>query len=108
MLIFSPMDWFQFLLASLAVWRVTHLLSSEDGPFDLVFRLRKQLGQGFAGKLMDCFYCLSVWVALAVALALGYCWKDILLLWWALSGLACLLERATERPAAPGATYFEE
>ncbi|MCC6462697.1 MAG: DUF1360 domain-containing protein [Saprospiraceae bacterium] len=101
------MDWFEFLLASLAVWRITHLLSQEDGPFDLVFRLRQGLGQSVAGKLMDCFYCLSVWIALFFALALGSGWKNTLLLWWALSGLACLLERATER-TAPGATYFEE
>ena len=49
-------------LAILATWRVTHLLSSEDGPGDVIFHLRAKLGSSFAGKLMDCFYCLSLWV----------------------------------------------
>ena len=97
----------------LAVWRITHLLALEDGPFDAVLRLRRALGDGTLGHLMDCFYCLSLWVALAVALviealdaapALG----ATLLLWPALSGGALLLQRATRHadtapPAAPSA-----
>ena len=47
--------WIRFALAVLATWRVTHLLTSEDGPADLVVRLRARLGEGFAGDLMDCF-----------------------------------------------------
>ena len=30
----------RFVLVSLAVWRVTHLLAEEDGPGDVVVRLR--------------------------------------------------------------------
>lgn len=102
---------FQFTLAVLAVWRLTHLLSKEDGPFDLVFRLRKALGQGFFGHLMDCFYCLSVWIAAPVGVWLGADWKEKLLYWLALSGAACLLEQATAKPekAAPKPpTFFED
>ncbi len=29
------------ILSILATWRLTHLLSKEDGPFDLVFILKK-------------------------------------------------------------------
>ena len=97
----------------LAVWRITHLLALEDGPFDAVLRLRCALGDSGLGHLMDCFYCLSLWVGLAVALgiealdaapALG----ATLLLWPALSGGALLLQRATQHvdsapPAAPSA-----
>ena len=36
--------WLRFVLAALATWRVTHLLSSEDGPADLLYRLRTRLG----------------------------------------------------------------
>jgi hypothetical protein len=92
------MDWFRFLLVALAVWRLTHLFSQEDGPFDLVFKLRKLLGSGFAGQLMDCFYCLSVWIAFPCAFMFGADWKTILLYWWALSGAACLFEQSTHSP----------
>ena len=45
------------------LWRITHLLSAEDGPWDVVIRLRRWTGEGFWGKLLDCFYCLSVWIS---------------------------------------------
>ena len=93
----------------LVVWRITHLLQAEDGPWDIVVRLRRRAGDGFCGKLLDCFYCLSLWVAFPVALGLGHGWADRLLLWPALSGGAILLERATA-PAAQVAppVYYEE
>jgi hypothetical protein len=84
-------------LSVLAVWRVTHLLQAEDGPFDLVFRIRKFVGNGFFGSLMDCFYCLSLWVALPVALYLGNTWVDRLLQWLALSAGAIILQRLTSK-----------
>jgi hypothetical protein len=83
-------------LAVLATWRVTHLLSSEDGPGDLLFHLRAMLGASFAGRLMDCFYCLSLWVAAALAIVVTRHFVDWALVWLALSGAACLLERATQ------------
>ncbi len=86
--------------AVLAVWRVTHLLAEEDGPADLVLRLRAALGDGLAGRMMDCFYCLSVWVAAAFAPFVARRPGELLVAWLALSGAACLLERATREPAA--------
>jgi hypothetical protein len=90
--------WLRFLLAVLATWRVTHLLAREDGPFDIVLRLRASLGHGVLGKLFDCFYCLSVWVAAAITwLAFREPW-DIFLGWLALSGAACLLDQTFQKP----------
>jgi hypothetical protein len=98
-IITGPGFWETFVLAALAVWRVTHLLASEDGPADLVFRLRTKLGSGFFGKLMDCFYCLSLWVAAPFAFIVTRQVAAWLLVWIALSGTACLLERATREPS---------
>jgi hypothetical protein len=89
------MEVFYFVLLSLAVWRITHLLSKEDGPFDIIFLIRKKAGNGFFGTLLDCFYCVSVWVALPIGVWEGQTWKYKLLYWAALSGAACLLEQAT-------------
>jgi hypothetical protein len=58
----------RFALTVLATWRVTHLLASEDGPADLIVRIRALLGQSIFGKLMDCFNCLSLWTAAPAAL----------------------------------------
>ena len=86
---------FLFILLVLATWRITHLLNKEDGPFNIVFLLRRKAGNSFWGALLDCFYCVSVWIALPFGLAEGDSWWQKLLYWWALSGAACLLEQAT-------------
>lgn len=83
------------ILSILATWRLTHLLGKEDGPFDLIFLLRKKAGAGFFGNLLDCFYCLSLWIALPFGIWLGNDWPEKILYWWAISGAACLLEQAT-------------
>ncbi len=85
--------WLTFVLAVLATWRVTHLLAHEDGPADVLFRLRRRLGEGFIGTLMDCFNCMSIWVAAPFALFLATSPAAWLLGWLAVSGGACLLER---------------
>jgi len=70
-----------FILSILAVWRITHLLGKEDGPFDIVFLLRKKAGAGFFGNLLDCFYCLSIWIALPLGIWLGQTWIEKILMW---------------------------
>ena len=87
------MRFYAFVLAALAVWRVTHLFNAEDGPFDLLVGLRRLAGSGAIGKLLDCFYCLSLWVAVPFALLLEDTLKQRVLLWLALSGAAGLLQR---------------
>jgi hypothetical protein len=94
----EPNFWARFVLAVLATWRVTHLLANEDGPADLVVRFRARLGNGFAGTLMDCFKCLSLWIAAPAAIFVSRKPLDWLFTWLALSGAACLLERVGQEP----------
>ena len=91
--------WLRFVLAALATWRVTHLLANEDGPADIVFRLRRRLGESWIGGLMDCFNCLSFWIAAPAALFVSARPLDWTMTWLALSGAACLLERLGGGPA---------
>jgi len=85
--------WPRLVLAVLATWRVTHLLAREDGPFDLVARARAALGDGLLGRMVDCFQCLSLWVAAPAALWVAARPLDAACVWLALSGAACLCER---------------
>ena len=89
---------FRFLLAILAVWRLTHMLSREDGPWDILVRLRRTAGAGMLGKLVACFYCLSIWVALPFAWFLKGDATETFVGWLAISGGAILLERFTREP----------
>jgi len=87
----------KFLFAVLASWRICHLLSDEDGPWDVIFKIRKQLGQGFFGSLLDCFYCLSIWVAIPFAIWMSDNWKDGIVSWLAISGGACIIYKASSK-----------
>jgi hypothetical protein len=105
------MAFYWLTLGLLGVWRISHLFHAEDGPWDFFALLRQWAGSGFLGRLLDCFYCLSVWVAAPFALLLGGTWKERLFLWPALSAGAILLERMTTnkgdgRPSP--AIYFED
>jgi hypothetical protein len=96
-------------VGALVTWRLTHLLASEDGPADVIVRFRVLLGQSLAGKLMDCFNCLSLWIAAPVALFVTRKLSESLVLWLALSGAACLLERFGPEPVVmePGPQILE-
>jgi hypothetical protein len=88
----------RIVLASLATWRVAHLVAEEDGPANVIARARARAGDSQLGELMDCFYCLSLWAALPFALVTAPRRRDAPLTWLALSGAACLLERTTSIP----------
>ena len=91
----------RFVLCVLATWRLTHLFVYEDGPGDLVVKLRCCLGDSFFGLVMDCFYCASVWLAFPFAFAITHDVWGWLVSWLAISGAAALLEQASQRETTP-------
>jgi hypothetical protein len=90
--------WFPLILAMLATWRLAHLLAAEDGPGDIIVRVRAYLGSSFFGTLMDCFGCMSLWVALPLAFFVTTQPLELVVVWLALSGGAMLLERLKPEP----------
>ncbi|MEP7345842.1 MAG: DUF1360 domain-containing protein [Gemmatimonadaceae bacterium] len=93
--------WFELTIAVLATWRVSHLIAREDGPWDVILRVRGMAGTSMIGRLMDCPYCLSLWVAAPVVFLVDERWTWRVVLWLAVSGGSCLLERLWESHA-PG------
>ena len=103
------MELYWLMLGVLAVWRVTHMLYGEDGPWNIFLSLRRWVGTSFIGTLLDCFYCLSVWIAVPVGLLLGEGWIEKIFLWLAASAGAILLERSTTiQRITPPAFFVEE
>ena len=96
-----------FVVVTLAVWRVTHLFSEEDGPGRLFARLRAASApHGFWASLLGCFYCFSLWVALPFAWAASDdSWGWRIINWLGVSGAACLLQRLSHRPVPPALFY---
>lgn len=64
----------RFLRLALATWRLTAMLTQENGPLDIFAELRdwagvkydnadKPYSLHFWGEVLACFWCCSVWVA---------------------------------------------
>ena len=96
--------WLHMVLAVFATWRLSTLLAHDDGPWDAIARLRAALGDGQWGRMLDCFHCVSLWVAAPLAWLVGRDALEFGLAWPALSGAACLLDR-WRRPPAPALTF---
>ena len=54
-----PLD--ELIIITLATWRLSYMLVTEEGPYQILTRLRARFA---LGGLTDCIYCMSVWVAL--------------------------------------------
>lgn len=91
------MHFYWLAIGILAVWRITHLIQAEDGPWAMMARFRRWTEGTFWEGLVHCFYCLSLWMALPLAYLFAESWLERLVLWPALSGGAILLERLTKR-----------
>jgi len=74
------------------------MLAKEDGPWNILLRLRRSLGAGMLKRLVSCFYCLSVWVAVPFGFFLQGNFWETFVGWLALSSAAILLERLTREP----------
>lgn len=96
------------VLAIVAVWRVTHLLHAEDGPFRIFERGRDALRRISFSGAVDCFYCLSIWVAIPFAVPFSHSVSEAGTVVLALSGLAILLNRIAAPATEPAAAFFEE
>lgn len=96
------MNWLIFLVSALAAYRLSLMLSSEEGPLSIFARMRRKVPpKTNPGRGIRCFFCWSIWIAAAVTLYLlwlGMITKEISPLYWlAVSGAAvvvhCLVER---------------
>jgi hypothetical protein len=88
----------RFTLSALAVYRVSFLVAREDGPWGLFRQVRSAAKGTVAGRLVTCLNCLSIWIALPLAWFVGSSWVERVVAWWALSGAAVLMDRATRDP----------
>ena len=86
----AGMNWFVLILGSLATFRLSHLMTTEQGPLAMFERLRKAVpgGRGSAREWLSCIWCFSLTASALVCLILwlgGY-----VLTWdfWILHGLA--------------------
>lgn len=82
----------QIILISLACWRITYILTNEEGPMEVFKKFRSDL-RGKKWSPLECFYCTSVWVAIFLGLFLKLSLINLL----AVSTLSILIESAHDR-----------
>lgn len=79
------------LLASLAVYRLSRMITDEEGPFSVFTTVRGWFPPvNWIGRGLECIMCLSVWVALPIACYIDWSWTTPLT-WLALSAVTVLL-----------------
>ena len=93
-------DGLRVIIAVLATWRVAHLLAHEDGPGDIVARFRRGVTHQGLGRMLDCVYCSSLWIAAPAALWITTVPLDWLVTAIAISGGASIIERTNHEPVA--------
>lgn len=70
----------QFLILSLATYRISNLLIDESGPFELLDIFRYKIGVRHNDKnipyglnqfaeLFTCIYCLSIWIGVVITVS---------------------------------------
>jgi hypothetical protein len=70
-------DALAFVILSLAVWRVSRMLTMEDGPADVLQRIRTALGvhkqETWVHRGLACVACVSFWIGLFA----GVTWRGV-------------------------------
>jgi len=63
-----------FIASSLFVWRLSKMITEEEGPFMIFTKIRASLPydgkRGWTGRGFTCLWCVSLWIGLCTGLAL--------------------------------------
>lgn len=82
-----------FLIAGLAVYRVSRMIADEEGPFMVFSKLRGLARPDtWVARGLECIMCVSVWVALPIALVIDWTWTAPLT-WLALSAVTVIIRK---------------
>lgn len=87
---------FLFILCVLASWRLSYLITKEDGPFDVIAIIRNKLGNNVFGRMMDCFYCTNLWVSAVIGILISSSVIEFFLFAFSISGAACIINLIIE------------
>jgi len=90
-----------FILFTLAIWRITHMLQTENGPFAIFGLLQSKVGKlksrnGGIKEMFFCFSCLSIWISIPFAIVMSGSMIEVVIYTLALSSSAILFEHVIE------------
>ncbi len=88
------MEVMTFVVGVLATWRLSKMITEEEGPFMIFTRLRSTFPSdgkhGWIGRGLYCMWCVSVWIGIALGLVLSLGASPTpTVVWGVVMGLAC-------------------
>lgn len=95
----------RLILAMLGTYRITRLIVNEAGPGDVLIKFRRRVsekygyGWQFISDLINCEYCVSVWIAalLAVFVIAGGWFGAWVLVWLGIAGAFYIAQEIKDR-----------
>jgi hypothetical protein len=88
----------RFVLAGLAVWRMSHVIADERGPFRIAELVRNSNLGKVIGAGLDCFSCVGVWMSACFSVFVVPVDWSLAVVVPALSGFSILLEQVIRTP----------
>jgi len=104
-------QWLEFILATFACYRLSLLITVDDGPGDIFCRLRAWAGRCAAAEqaremehgpcislagLLNCPYCLGIWFSLLLALLVAGDIREYILFALGIAGAQAFLQEMTD------------
>lgn len=98
----------KLLIIGLATWRIGHILAKEDGPFEIVKKIRKlfgtvtddqtdaEHGTNTLSEGILCIWCNTVWIGLVFSV-LFFDIREIVQTTFALSAIAIAFDALLDR-----------
>jgi len=84
------------VIGAMAAYRVSYLITREEGPLGVFALLRERIDQHqrtWVGRGLNCVLCVSFWVTLAVSVIIGVSWLE----WLAMAGLIVMWREAMSK-----------
>lgn len=97
------------IIVGLTVWRISSLLVREDGPYDVLAKVRhtagvrydeysRAIGQNVIAKALTCVWCISIWVAGGAALFISDNVVNFLVNTLSMSAIAIIVNSFVDNP----------
>lgn len=84
------------IVATLAAYRIAYLIAREDGPFDVMSRIRGAIDPNqktWVGRGLNCILCISFWVTLIITLLIGGTWLE----WLGMAGAIVIINKVMSK-----------
>lgn len=89
----KPDDWYWLVVSVLVTWRLSCLVCYDEGPFQVMVRVRAFFYSLGWNSLIECFHCVALWISLLVGLLVMDPCVEVFFVVLAIAGGSSMVER---------------